>query len=97
MQELLRKRKDREERDAGRQRSKSSNYINSGDGDSDGESHIYQASSSFNHKRRPVSQGMYPSVPDDPEELNWKRSINSIRTIDETLAPIHKSVNANRK
>jgi hypothetical protein len=86
MQELLDKRNPEGRSVTRRLRSKSSNQLNS---HGYGFDHIYQPPSSFSQVKRPVSQGIYPSVPDEPEE--WTRSMESLKTIDESCAPVHKS------
>jgi hypothetical protein len=87
MQELLDRRGPKARDAIERPRSKSSNQINNAHGY--GFDHIYQPPSSFSQTRRPVSQGIYPSVPNDPEE--WTRSMESLKTLNEPCAPVHKS------
>ena len=86
MQELLSRRHPEENHGVERRKTKSSSQVNSRHYDAD---HIYQPASSFSHKRRPVSQGIYPSVPDMPED--WRRSMESLKTLDEPCVPVHKA------
>ena len=99
MQELLSKRH-RENEDLERQKSKSSSYINSrrnsGNYGFDRDDHVYQPASSFSRKR-PLSQGIYPRVPDEPEDLNWRQSVASIRVERENCPPVHKSGTLRKK
>ena len=86
MQELLSRRHPEEINTVERRKTKSSNHVNSRHYDPD---HIYQPASSFSHRRRPASQGIYPSVPDMPED--WRRSMESLKTLDEPCVPVHKA------
>jgi len=86
MQELLNRRNPEENDTIERRKARSSSQINSRN---HGFDHIYQPSSSFSQRRRPVSQGIYPSVPTAPED--WRRSMESLKTLDEPCAPVHKT------
>ena len=86
MQELLSKRHPEESNSIERRKTRSYNQVNSRHYDAD---HIYQPASSFSHRRRPVSQGIYPSVPDMPED--WRRSMESLKTLDKPCVPVHKA------
>ena len=85
MQELLSRRRPGEDNMIECRKARSSSHVNSRHYDAD---HIYQPSSSFSQRRRPVSQGMYPIVPDAPED--WRRSMESLKTLDEPCA-VHKA------
>jgi len=94
MQELLEDRKNKESEDTERRKSDGSNYLHSRNYGFDRDNHVYQTTSSFGHKRRPRSQGMYPSVPSEPGSVNWKQSVNSM---DETCAPVHRPSSTHKK
>ena len=86
MQELLNRRNPETNDTIERRKARSSSNVNSRNYGGD---HIYQPPSSFSQRRRPVSQGIYPSVPDAP--VDWRRSMESLKTLDEPCAPVHRA------
>jgi len=100
MEELMFRRRHRNGAEDGGRKSRSSNYLNSNRYDKygfDTANHIYQPASSLGRKKRPVSQGLYPNVPSDPDDMSCKQSICSLHVEDETCAPVHKGGSCRRK
>jgi hypothetical protein len=98
MKDLLRRRDEREKAESERQKSHNSEYGNSTQFPSQlnaEEENIYQAPSSFGAKRRPASQGLYPDVPRDPDDIGWSQSTSNIRN--KESAPLHKFSTLQRK